>query len=75
VKEATMDAATFEIIDKQARDSAAEMLGAGWDGACQYDLGTYIGDLQALEERIGRKATRDERIELERMIREYLEML
>jgi pullulanase/glycogen debranching enzyme len=68
-----MTSDTFETIDAQARQSAKELLAQGWSTAEHgYDLGTYHGDLEALEERLGRKADRDERFELERMIRDYL---
>ena len=68
-----MTSQTYETIGAQARESAAELLAQGWDPAGDaYDLGTYVGDLQALEERIGRRATPYERSELERMIRDCL---
>lgn len=68
-----MDTKTFEQIDEQAKASARELLAQGWDPSGEaYDLGTYRGDLEALEERLGRKATHDERVELESSIRMYL---
>lgn len=64
---------TFNHVDEQAKASARELLSQGWDTSeSTYDLGVYHGDLEALEERLGRKATRDERIELESSIRMYL---
>ncbi len=68
-----MDADTFRSIDEQAKDSTRELLAQGWDNEEEgYDLSVYYGDLQALEERLGRKATRDEARELESSIRMYL---
>lgn len=68
-----MSTTTFEQIDEQAKASARDLLAQGWEPSeATYDLGMYHGDLEALEERLGRKATRDERIELESSIRMYL---
>lgn len=61
------------VTDREAKASAHALLANGWDPfGDAYDLGTYIGDLQQLEDVLGRTATRDERTELERMIRDYL---
>jgi hypothetical protein len=68
----SMSPEVFEMIDAQARESAQELIRGGWDASSTYDLATYYGDLQALEERLGRKADQDERAELERQIRQLL---
>ena len=63
-------------IDREAMASAHSLLAHGWEPSGEaYDLGMYIGDLQQLEDVLGRTATRDERIELERMIRDYIQSL
>ncbi len=68
-----MTSETYETIDTQARASAKELLSQGWNPSERgYDIAVYFGDAEALGERLGRKATREEVEDLERMIREYL---
>jgi hypothetical protein len=60
-------------ISDQAVASARELVAQGWDpNEERYDIATYYGDAQALEERLGRKSYSYEREELERQIRGYL---
>jgi hypothetical protein len=63
----------IEQIQIQATESARELLAQGWTSpGADYDLGVYTGDTEALENRIGREPTKEERLELERLIRAYL---
>lgn len=58
-------------VDGQARESAQLCLDHGWDPAGElYDLASMPGHLQELEEKLGRKATRDERRALELAMRQ-----
>ena len=57
-----------------AEQCAAALIDQGWEGSgAAYDIGTYHGDAEALEERIGRKSTREERVSLEYQIRRILD--
>lgn len=65
--------ATIEA-QAQAQESAALLLSQGWtERGALYDVGMYHGDAEALAERLGRETTRDERVVLERKIRECLD--
>ena len=68
----TMKSETYQSIGDQAKQSVKELVAQGWEKDAHYALSMYLGDLQALEERLGRKASASERSELERMIREHL---
>jgi hypothetical protein len=57
-----------------ATECAKALISEGWEGGgSSYDIGTYHGDAEALEERIGRKSTREERVSLEYQIRRVLD--
>lgn len=59
-----------DAISFQAAESARLCLENGWDpNGAAYDLTSMPGDLQALEELLGRKATREETRGLELSIR------
>lgn len=47
-------------------------MGQGWQGGSTYDLGAYLGDLDALEECLGRKPTKADRLAFEREVRARL---
>ena len=67
----TIDAASQ--IQIQAFESARELLAQGWTAAPEsYDIGAFLGDDEALADRLGREPTKDERLELEHEIREQL---
>lgn len=57
-------------IAAQALDSARGLIDQGWTGpSSMYDIGAYPGDVDALEARLGRTASKPERIALELAIR------
>lgn len=65
---------TIDTIREQGKASAAELLAQGWtERGAKYDIGTFHGDAEALADRLGRETTRDERVTLERVIREHLD--
>ncbi len=58
-----------DSITTQAAESVALLLAQGRVGDGQaYDIGTYSGDIEALEARLARDATRDEIFALEQAI-------
>lgn len=60
-------------IEEQALESAARQCAQGWTPAAgQYELGAMAGDREALDTRLGRKATRGERFAFEARVRELL---
>lgn len=65
---------TTEQIQIQAMTSAQSHIEQGWTSpGSAYDLGANFGDTEALEARIGRAATKEERLTLERLIRVWLD--
>jgi hypothetical protein len=65
----------MRAIDTVATASATALLWQGWtERGARYDIGTYHGDAEALEERLGRSTTREERVILEIKIREQLDV-
>ena len=63
-----------DITIAVATECATTLIEQGWEGSgSAYDIGTYHGDNEALEERIGRKSTRAERVSLEYQIRRILD--
>ena len=59
-------------IKAQALASAHEQIAQGWEPGFVYDLGAYPGDVEALAARLGREPSKDERLDLERLIRAHL---
>ncbi len=63
-----------DIIGEIADRCVALLIDQGWEGSgAEYDIGTYAGDAEALEERIGRPSERHERVSLEYQIRYRLD--
>ena len=65
---------TSNSIMEQAMDSAAGLCAQGWvGGGGDYSVAVYYGDREALEERLGRKATDEDIFALEQLIRAHLD--
>lgn len=65
--------AIADHIRVQAHESADLAIANGWDPAGDaYDIGAMPGDEQALGDRIGRKATREEARALELCVRHLM---
>lgn len=63
-----------EHLDTQARESVEALISQGWTAiGARYDIGTYHGDAEALEARLGRPTTRSDRVALESRIRRLLD--
>lgn len=64
---------TQQTIETVALGCADELKAQGWDSAAgKYDIGAFHGDAEALDEALGRPSEREERLKLERLIREHL---
>lgn len=60
-------------IKTQAEESASELRAQGWQGdGTEYNIEAYPGDVEALEVKLGRGATQEERIDFERAVRDAL---
>lgn len=72
------------MTNSSAADETNEMITAivngltkqGWSGgAADYDVGSFPGDLDLLEEKLGRKPTKEEGFALNDMVRAELDRL
>jgi hypothetical protein len=69
-----MTQAINEAIREQAMESAQGLVAECWrGGGAEYELGAFHGDVEALEQRIGRPTTADERRDFETIVRAWLD--
>lgn len=68
-----LDIELADTISGSAMHCAAELRRQGWEGdGAAYDIGVYTGDVDDLEKLLGREASQEERVLLERCIKAEL---
>ena len=65
---------TSAAVNEVAAQCAQTLIEQGWDGEPEsYDLGNFLGDIEALQTKLGKTPSRGQRLALEAAIREGLQ--